>query len=417
MGQKQVFIFSVLFIIIAGCKKTNPLIWSIVLLPEVYDSPIVESKDVLERAYQMATMEWAPLKPVPKNGGGFYKPGMTVKGAPYSSVKEINTFLFQDVSYHTFMTALHNPNSVLYTENISKEPYHGENCATYYGSICSSSVMWALGVSIPYSTGLIVNLPFMRRIEQPNIDSLKVCDVLWKKGHVQMVFDIEYRADSLYLVSLFEQSDNSAHISTYNKKDFLKLMKSGPYEAYRYKNIKYTDLPEAFCSFPSVVYNDDLCPTKGDRSVYRTDEDIFIDIFSRDYDQIVLMKDGAIVSSDKCEQGKFCYQNLSPGTYFAYLQSGERMTDSISFEVVEVSVSYTLNDTGRELVIHFLSSATADYAVLCRQNGVSLFYPISESDLNNGFIVVPEWDDDEYFCKVVFKGEYGSVINTPIRVK
>lgn len=85
--------------------------------------------------------------------------------------------MFQDVTYHTFMTAVHNPMSVLYTEDISQPPYHGTNCATYYGAVCSSSVMWALGIDNPYSSGQIMELPDMTQLEYQIIDSLKVCDV------------------------------------------------------------------------------------------------------------------------------------------------------------------------------------------------------------------------------------------------
>ena len=153
----------------------------------------ISSNEVLEKAYKMATIEWTPVLPVPKLGGGYYEPGKTIKGIPYSSVKEINTYLFQDVSFHTFMTAVHNPKSVLYTENISQLPYHGLNCAPYYGGVCSSTVMYALGISIPYYTKQIIDLPFMHQLEHQEVDSLKICDVIWKPGHVQMVFDVEHR--------------------------------------------------------------------------------------------------------------------------------------------------------------------------------------------------------------------------------
>ena len=161
-------------------------------LPDSLD--IVMSNDVLERAFQMATMEWTPVNPVPMEGGRFYSKGQTVKGVPYSSVKEINTYLFQDVSYYTFMTAVHNPRSVLYTENISHAPYHGKNCAPYYGAVCSSAVMYALGISTPYYVSQIIRLPSMERIDNQEIDSLRVCDVIAKSGHVQLVFDVEHQA-------------------------------------------------------------------------------------------------------------------------------------------------------------------------------------------------------------------------------
>lgn len=200
----------------------------------------ITSNEVLQRAYLMASMKWTPLRPVPKRGGEVYETYVTVTGAPYSSVKEINTYLFHDVTYHTFMTAVHNPRSVLYTENISQSPYHGVNCAPYYGTVCSSSVMWALGIDIPYYANQIVTLPYMNELESQVIDSLKICDVIWKKGHVQMIYDMEYQADTLYRIKTFETAGNGSHINSYTKKQFLNMWNTNGYVGYRYNKLKYS---------------------------------------------------------------------------------------------------------------------------------------------------------------------------------
>lgn len=416
MIQKKIINLIVLALFINGCEKIEFSIQEIVSSTGVYDAPVVNSNDVLERAYQMATMEWVPLNPIPKCNGGYYETGRKVKGAPYSSVKEISTYLFQDVSYYTFMTAIHNPSSVIYTEDISKTPYHGGNCAPYYGSVCSSSIMWVLGISIPYSTGQIIEQPFMEKLEYQVIDSLKVCDVLWKKGHVQMVYDIVHQADTLFSISLFEQSDNSAHIRSYSKKSFQKIWNDGRYEAYRYKFIYYSDHRSTYNGFPPIDYNDDLCPSKGDQAVYRTDDSITINIFNQVFSDIVLTMDGETVSVDKFEGMSHQYTNLTPGIYYAYLQAGDQKSKSVSFEVVGIDVNFSFSDSDT-IVIHFSSTAKADFAVLCQRDGSSLLqFPISDEDRNRGYVVVPAWDFPEYYCKVVFCGKYGRIINTPLRV-
>ena len=422
MIQRKLFLLVVSALFVDGCEKLEFSILDIVSSAGldivssagVYDAPIVNSNDVLERAYQMATMEWEPLNPIPKSNGGFYEKGEKVKGAPYSSVKEISTYLFQDVSYHTFMTAIHNPSSVMYTENISKTPYHGGNCAPYYGSVCSSSVMWVLGIDIPYSTGQIIAQPFMEKIEYQVIDSLKVCDVLWKQGHVQMVYDIVHRADTLFSVSLFEQSGNSAHINSYTKDSFQRIWRK--YEAYRYKYIYYSEKRSSYNGFPTIEYNDDLCPSKGDQAVYRTDESITINIFNPVLADIVLTKDGDIVSVDKYEGNNHQYINLTPGIYYAYLQADEQKSKPVSFEVVDVEVGFSFSDS-ETIVVSFSSTAKADFVVLCQRDGSSLLqFPISDEDRNRGYVVVPSWDFPEYYCKVVFRGKYGRIINNPLRV-
>lgn len=384
-----------------------------------YDSlGFVMSNDVLERAYQMATLEWTPVNPVPMNGGNFYPKGRTVTGVPYSSVKEINTYLFQDVSYHTFMTAVYNPRSVFYTEDISKAPYHGKNCAPYYGAVCSSAVMFAFGVNIPFYANQIIRLPYMERLEYQVIDSLKVCDVIWKNGHVQMIYEIEHRADTLYRITTFETSGRSAHLADYSKEQFLKMWNKEKYVGYRNIHVKYSEDVIEYRKLPPVYHNEDLCPSKGDRSVYRTTDIVTINIFNPGYNRIVLtdgLKNEIVSEAIRGEDHTF--YGLQPGVYFVSLQKGDSKSEAVSFEIVETNVDYSDSDVEDCITVYFHSSAEPEYVALCYLWGSSTCYPISSADREQGYITIPRMDSAEYYCKVVFKGEYGRIINEPIRVQ
>ncbi len=407
-------------IVIVSCEKIDVSVedYEIFSSSSIVETPHeVSSNEVLERAYQMATMLWTPVNPMPMLGGKVYEPGMAVTGAPYSQAGPFNTSLFQDVSYHTFMTAVHNPRSVLYTEDLSQAPYYGLNCATYYGSVCSSSVMWALGFSIPYSTYHIVNLPYMKKLEHQELDSLRVCDVLWKSGHMQMVFEVEHRSDTLYRIKLFEQSGKSAHIKAYSKSSLKQMWDKSGYVAYRYEYLSYSNDPIVYRGFEAVDYNDDLCPSKGDKAVYRTDDTVIINIFNTNYDEIVLMKDGKVLSIDKYKGDMYQYRGLTPGIYESFLLSGNSYSSPISFEVIEISVDLSLDKGAKEISIWFKSSAKADYLALYRLDRQPIFYPILDPDCQDGQqIIVPAWDMRDYYCRVVFRGEYGRIINRPIKV-
>lgn len=408
-----------------GCDKSL-LTFTVSLDSDPFDEPgsngvvydptdYVTSNDVLERAYQLAVLEWTPVNPVPKNGGGYYPKGKSVRGVPYSSVKEINTYLFHDVSYHTFMTAVHNPKSVLYTEDISKSPYHGLNCAPYYGAVCSSTVMYALGINIPYYANQITKLPYMKMLENQVIDSLRVCDVIWQSGHVQMIFEIERRADTLYRISTFESSGTSAHISDYSTEQFRRLWRDGHYVGYRYEKLLYSEVPRDYQGFDPVTYNEDLCPSKGDRSVYRTTDTVLVNILSQEYDKIVLKKDTLVVASDALKGDTYEYSGLFPGVYSVFLRNDQNQSAEVSFEVIDTNVSFVFETDGN-IRVSFYSSAKPEYVALCDLPGNSKCYPISPVDESRGFIIVPEANWSEYYCKVVFKGEYGRIINKPIRV-
>lgn len=386
-------------------------------LPDSLD--IVMSNDVLERAFQMATMEWTPVNPVPMEGGRFYSKGQTVKGVPYSSVKEINTYLFQDVSYYTFMTAVHNPRSVLYTENISHAPYHGKNCAPYYGAVCSSAVMYALGISTPYYVSQIIRLPSMERIDNQEIDSLRVCDVIAKSGHVQLVFDVEHQADTLFRITTFESSGRSAHLSSYTKEQFKEMWNKYRYVSYRYLNLKYSEESTVYRRLGPVSYNDDLCPSKGDKSVYRSTDNIIINIFNPSYDRIVLTNETTKETASFAFDGDdFMFTNLQPGMYSVLLKNGSEKSAEVSFEVIDTSVFLSDGNSDDCIVVNFRSSSNPVYATFCDSVGNSFYYyNLSTADKEQGFIMLPKMDRQEYYCKIVFKGQYGRIINEPIRMQ
>ena len=340
----------------------------------------------------------------------------TVGYVTSNDVLERAYHLFQDVSYHTFMTAVHNPNSVFYSEDISKDPYHGVNCAPYYGAVCSSAVMYAFGFSIPYYANQLVKLPSMEALEPQSIDSLKVCDIMWKSGHVQMIYNVEHREDTLYRVTTFESAGSNAHITSYTIEKFRQLWEKGRYVGYRYKNLVYSEEPPVLKSLDPVDYNDDLCPSKGDRAVYHTSDSITINIFNQDYDEIVLTKNGNVISQEMYAGDSHCFYGLEPGIYSVFLQKGDTMTAPVSFETLSTDVHYTLREDGG-LVVYFDTSTFAVYAATCTLQGDSLCYPISDRDRERGFIVIPPMNKPEYYCKVIFRGEYGRIINNPLRVQ
>lgn len=181
---------SFLLVILISCSRLVQTEETIDEVVEIHDMPEnAFIAQTLIRAQRISQISWTPLRSIPNNSG-YFPAGVTIKGIPYSSVKEIDKFVGLDVSFVTFMTALHNPRSVLYTENISKPPYKGSNCATYYGTVCSSTVDYALGLRVPYSTSMIETIPLFKKSIQQAPEFIQLGDLLLSKGHVVMVYDI-----------------------------------------------------------------------------------------------------------------------------------------------------------------------------------------------------------------------------------
>ena len=156
----------------------------------VEDIPSKGALYAIKKAYQMTDVAFTPLDTIRANPFKKYKSGKEYKGLAYSSVKEIDTYVGTDVSLHTFMTALHNPRSVLYTENVSKKPYHGINCGAYYGVVCNMLVSYALGLKVPWNTYEFATAKNMMLVSDQSSRGVALADVVCQEGHVMLVTKI-----------------------------------------------------------------------------------------------------------------------------------------------------------------------------------------------------------------------------------
>ena len=95
----------------------------------------------------LSHVKWTPIADtLPNRKGGFFEKGKEVTGVPYSSVRSEGRYIGFDIAVRTFLAAVENPQSVLYTENLTGKV---SNAAAYYGSVCSAYTSYALGCGLP----------------------------------------------------------------------------------------------------------------------------------------------------------------------------------------------------------------------------------------------------------------------------
>ena len=377
-------------------------------------------RNVLRRATQMATIQWTPINNVPWNRGKF-QPGSTVVGIPYSSTKQINKYVGLDVSFHTFMTAVHNPRSVLYTENLGKAPYWGTNCATYYGTVCSTCIDFALGLDIPYPSASFPNLPDFEEIETGNPGKLEPGDVLYRPGHVFMVYRVaKSQAGTPITITYFEAGSKICCFEMLPAASFKNKIISEGLRVFRYRKIDEVADYEPSEYVPvgnelpvAVQYNETLCPNRGDRSVYRIDEPVIINSFDSTYTHLVV--EGEDYSFSIAREEDMELSNLPAGTFVAYMTSEESRSDAVGFVVADPQV--TVQKDARLHIEYSCAQGEPRYCVFCDEvGGFKAIFDFTEEDRRNGFIDVDFPDMDNFYCKVVFKTPFGTVINNPIPV-
>lgn len=121
-----------------------------VVLVSCLGSQAAESQSWQERAAAHARLlsqvKWTPVAgTMPNRSGGFFEVGKEKTGVPYSSVRSEGRYIGFDIGLRTFLAAVENPKSVLYTENLAGKV---SNAAGYYGMVCSSYTSYALGCGI-----------------------------------------------------------------------------------------------------------------------------------------------------------------------------------------------------------------------------------------------------------------------------
>lgn len=146
----------------------------------------------------LSRVKWMPVADtLPNRKGGFFEKGREYTGVPYSSVRSEGRYIGFDIGLRTFLAAVENPLSVLYTENLTGKV---SNAAAYYGSVCSAYTSYALGCGIwevsrrygpPVGTGIIL-------VEPQSAEAAKVGDVIYTPhatessgSHVEMITAVQ----------------------------------------------------------------------------------------------------------------------------------------------------------------------------------------------------------------------------------
>ena len=391
--------------------------------------------NAVRKAHQMTDLPIYPVATLLAHKNKTYAAGIEEKGLIYSSTKEINTSVGQDVSFHTFMTALHNPRSLLYSERIDLPPYHGKNCRGYYGTVCSGLVTYALGFKITQRSADMPVADYMELVENQSAEGARLADVVWKKGHVQLVTGIERGKDGkVERIEISESGVVGCQRFYMDRDSFNRMLqnKKKIKRLYRYKylsrNTSYTPL----CEFVAVdgetklpfVYNDDICTSKGDKACFIVGENIVLNV-AKGYKAVEIFKDSILYKTVKIGNTlDIAFSNLPYGDYQARAVDGKKKSDFTYWKVIDVNVRI---DREKNRIYFSSANATPVYYEFSsisggRPTNRKRIYAaeFTEKQIRNGFVTVkkPVLPTKEKpgcpFVKVHFKCDYGMVINRPI---
>ena len=395
----------------------------------VEDIPSLGARNAIKKAYQMTDLCFTPLDSFVANPVKTYYKGEKYRGLVYSSVKETHTFVGMDVSFHTFMTALHNPKSVIYTENVSKPPYHGHNCGAYYGTVCSGLTTYALGLKIYQKSYDFANSDYFQFVEDQSSKGVRLADVINSGGHVQLVTKIkrEPRNGRAVEIEICEgvRSGCRRVILSGEQLDKLIARRKHKYRLYRYKyldSVNYVPLTDFVVvgeeQLTPIKYNDDICTSRGDKACYIVGDSVTLNIFKR-YETLEIYKDSVLYQSIKVGKNQdIVVKGLPYGDYKAMVVNGKKKSDYTYWKVIDTKVSI---DQKRNIVKFYSKNAVPVYAEFCSLSGgrpTKGVFDLSNEDIKNGYVDVSSFSrtlQKTRYVKVHFQCDYGRVTNKPIK--
>lgn len=389
---------------------------------------LIGAQNAVKKAHQLTDIEFTLLLPIAANSRT-YNPGKNYKGIIYSSVKELGTYVGSNVSFHTFMTAIHNPRSKIYTETLNKAPYHGTNCKAYYGTVCSGLVSYALGLD--YGSYDFPVSEVMEEVDFSVIDNVHTADVLWKSGHVALITDV-VRNEAGYAESfeICEAVQTGCKRYSVSREKFEGIMSSSFKKIFRYKeiykNTSYTPAPEFVAvgdETPVVFeYNNDLCADKGDKACYAEDEDVIINVM-HDYDYMDIYKDDSYYMTIQATQDSdVVLKDLKYGDYKACISYGSpKMKSDFTFWKV---VNMELSPDRSNGLLYFKSTNALPYKIGFSNISGSRKYPhtqlyshtLTDEERERGYVVIPPdlTRTDYPYIRFSFSTDYGKILCKPI---
>lgn len=376
---------------------------------------------VKRRALQFAAAAWMPQGRTIPRVNGEYSPGVLYTGIPYSLAIMTDTHVGTQSSIYTFMTAVDNPRSVLYTEDLRKSPYNGFDCAPYYGSTCSNSVMYALGIEAPFYTYMIPSIKGMKRTKDQNPEDVESCDVLLKSGHVVMVYDVQRDIDNnIQCIKVFETTsvgEYATWIREFTIADFKEWWNNGKYVRYQYAflpDVTYTSTTFVPMAGEERLHNYrplEICTSLGDCVTYWEGQKVKIIPVEEGYKTICVFKDDSLYHEQLIKYPETVLTDLPCGQYKVYLSDANGYFGShyTSFEVFAAEVKGTKDEKIR---ISFSSEqATPRYICICNyKHDPKNYYLISDADRVRGYFEMPAFEGDRStHYKVYFKGKYNAI--------
>ena len=317
----------------------------------------------LKRAKQMVDLKWTPVAAMPagrvvRTAEGnqyvdcFHAPWLPLKGVNYSSVRKYEKFVGFNVSHETYLTAVANPRSIMYTS-----PQHGVGTRmySYYGLVCSAFASYVCDLPLRIPCAFWPHDPHLTLVDSSDLRNLQLMDiVLEPKMHIGVITDIERDIDGNVAYITVSEATLPVTIATrFTPEEFRGYWFGTGYGIYRRDDLdRITYEPSPFVrlegdpdlSVPEM--NRSLQPNFGNKANYMLGEEVELDVMEEGWEEIVVSGPESLVLP--VAEAKAAFTPGTTGYYTACCRTGERMSAPVEFCVTHIEVKLEKTTVGKE---------------------------------------------------------------------
>ena len=314
---------------------------------DLWDRPGTEGvQNGVRRARQLCRLRWTPVEKMPSGlirttseGKRYIDTFLSAwyprTGVPYSSVRLHETYVGNNVSIETFMTALKNPDSLLYTA-----PQHGlgRSMFSYYGTVCSTFLSYATGMPVRTNCSLLLKDPRFKSVDPNDPRGFLIGDILLSKDHTALVTGIRREEDGTPKEILVAESQSPFCTETsFSLREFegswighgYGLYRYNGWERVSYKPSPYVPLPgDPDLPAPREMYM--LLADRGDKANYTLGEPVCFHVFDQNVWEVFVRCGDDAPLTLPVQGGRAAFHPSRPGIYRAAAAGTD---DEVSFAV------------------------------------------------------------------------------------
>ena len=324
----------------------------------IYDRPASAGvENALKRARQLCQIGWTPVRPLPSalfgvKGTdheyfyGYFQPWRPQKGIPYSSCRTVEKYVGWNISPETFLTALQNPHSVVYTRQLKDEP--GTKANSYYGLVCSMFVSYALELPYRIVCKDWTALEDICAVSAEPLENLRLGDILLDpKRHVALITGIA--RDEAGAVQRIEVSECTLPLTVctaFTPEEFRRFWLQDHYGVYRYGKIdQVTYTPDPWMPLEGEMAVEPphfaLLPDYGNKANYRVgDEAVELWALEEGWEAVEVIHPDGTKTHHSLQEGHVTLQPAAVGHYSACLVRDGARSGSVEWRMVSLHLQF-----------------------------------------------------------------------------